>query len=79
MKYSLSWLVLLSFIPNNASAQIIPDSSLGTENSVVNSDGKRDTINGGAIRNANLFHSFQEFNVNTGRETYFTNPNGIDK
>ena len=78
VKYSLSWLVLLSLITNNASAQIIPDSSLGAENSVVNSDGNRDTINGGAIRDANLFHSFQEFNVGAGREAYFTNPNGID-
>ncbi len=59
-------------------AQIIPDSSLGAENSVVDSDGNRDTINGGAIRNANLFHSFQEFNVGAGKEAYFTNPNGID-
>ncbi|MDJ0747259.1 MAG: filamentous hemagglutinin N-terminal domain-containing protein [Xenococcaceae cyanobacterium MO_167.B27] len=65
-------------IPNSAIAQIIPDSSLGAENSVVDRNGLRDTINGGAIRDANLFHSFQEFNVGAGREAYFTNPNGID-
>ena len=78
MKQSLSWLVLLSLIPHSAYAQIIPDSSLGSENSIVNSNGSRDTIDGGAISNTNLFHSFQEFNVGTGREAYFTNPNGIE-
>ena len=58
-------------------AQITPDSSLGAENSVVETNGNRDTINGGAIRDANLFHSFQEFNVEALREAYFTNPDGI--
>ena len=77
MNKILSFLVLLTLVPNNAIAQIIPDSSLGAENSVVESNGSRDTINGGAIRDANLFHSFQEFNVEALREAYFTNPDGI--
>ena len=72
-----SSLVLLGLMPGAAVAQITPDSSLGAENSVVESSGNRDTINGGAIRDANLFHSFQEFNVGAGREAYFVNPNGI--
>ena len=78
MKQLIFSIPFLALVPSNAIAQIIPDSSLGAENSVVNSDGNRDTINGGAIRNTNLFHSFQEFNVNTGREAYFTNPDSID-
>ncbi len=77
MKPILSSLVLFSFIPSIAVAQITPDSSLGAENSVVESNGNRDTVQGGAVRNANLFHSFQEFNVGAGREAYFVNPNGI--
>jgi filamentous hemagglutinin family protein len=35
-------------------------------------------IDGGATRGANLFHSFQEFNVGEGRSAYFTNPAGIE-
>ena len=70
-------LVLLSLIPSTALAQITPDSSLGTEKSVVESSGNRDTIKGGAIRDANLFHSFTEFNVEALREAYFANPDGI--
>ncbi|MEH2181599.1 MAG: filamentous hemagglutinin N-terminal domain-containing protein [Nostoc sp.] len=35
-------------------------------------------MEGGAIRGANLFHSFQEFNVRDGRGAYFNNPAGIE-
>ena len=68
-------------------AQIVPDNSLGSENSVVvpnvdilGSDGNTvnsDRIDGGAIRGSNLFHSFQEFNINDGGGAYFSNPEGI--
>ncbi|WP_442948742.1 filamentous hemagglutinin N-terminal domain-containing protein [Nostoc sp.] len=37
-----------------------------------------DRIDGGATRGANLFHSFQEFNVREGRGAYFNNPAGIE-
>ncbi|MBD2220355.1 filamentous hemagglutinin N-terminal domain-containing protein [Calothrix sp. FACHB-1219] len=64
-------------------AQIIPDGTLGAESSVVTSDViikgiPSDRIDGGAIRGGNLFHSFQEFNINSGRGAYFTNPSGIE-
>jgi filamentous hemagglutinin family protein len=65
-----------------AIAQIIPDNSLGSESSVVvpnvNINGiNSDRIDGGAIRGTNLFHSFQEFNIDNGRGAYFTNPGNI--
>jgi filamentous hemagglutinin family protein len=63
-------------------AQIVPDNTLGSEGSVVtpnlNLNGiPSDQIDGGAIRGANLFHSFTQFNINAGRGAYFTNPAGI--
>ncbi|KGF73387.1 hypothetical protein DO97_20060 [Neosynechococcus sphagnicola sy1] len=65
-----------------ASAQITPDSTLGAEQSVVvpnvsfnNQMGDR--IDGGAIRGGNLFHSFLDFNIASGRAAYFTNPSGV--
>ncbi|MUL35020.1 filamentous hemagglutinin N-terminal domain-containing protein [Gloeocapsopsis dulcis] len=66
-----------------AQAQITPDTTLGSENSVVTPDviingTSSDRIDGGAIRGANLFHSFQEFNIDAGRGAYFSNPAGID-
>ncbi|PIG91702.1 filamentous hemagglutinin N-terminal domain-containing protein [Gloeocapsopsis sp. IPPAS B-1203] len=60
-------------------AQIQPDSTLGSESSIVNSvDANSDRIDGGAIRSTNLFHSFQEFNVGEGKAVNFANPQGIE-
>ncbi len=63
-------------------AQIIPDRSLGAESSRINpnvtiKDLPSTEINGGAIRGTNLFHSFQQFNVDPGRGVYFANPGNI--
>ncbi|NEO36094.1 MAG: filamentous hemagglutinin N-terminal domain-containing protein [Moorea sp. SIOASIH] len=63
-------------------AQIIPDSTLGDENSQVTPNqtirgAVADLIEGGAIRDSNLFHSFLEFNVGNGQRVYFANPDGI--
>jgi filamentous hemagglutinin family protein len=60
-------------------AQLVPDTTLGSENSRVTGISPTiDQINGGATRGTNLFHSFQEFNVGEGRSAYFTNPAGIE-
>lgn len=61
-----------------ANAQIIPDKTLGTEKSTITPQNLRELVGGGAIRGSNLFHSFQEFNVNQGEQVYFTNPIGIN-
>ena len=61
-------------------AQIIPDNTLGTENSLVQTNGPSPLpaavttqIDGGAIRGSNLFHSFREFSLNAGSEAFFNN------
>ncbi|MEQ9237694.1 two-partner secretion domain-containing protein [Coleofasciculus sp. E2-BRE-01] len=66
-----------------AIAQIQPDTTLGVEQSIVTpnvdiKDLPADLIEGGAIRDTNLFHSFLEFNVGEGGRVYFANPAGID-
>jgi len=62
-----------------AFAQLVPDTTLGSENSrVTPMTPTVEQIDGGATRGANLFHSFQEFNVGEGRSAYFTNPSGIE-
>ncbi|GAB4302737.1 MAG: hypothetical protein Fur0025_43690 [Oscillatoriaceae cyanobacterium] len=75
-------LSLLLVNPDPAQCQIIPDSSLGNENSRITPDSingiPTDRIDGGAIRGSNLFHSFSEFNIGEGRGAYFANPNGIN-
>jgi filamentous hemagglutinin family protein len=61
-----------------AQAQIVPDETLGSEQSSI---APRvlggDLIEGGAIRGSNLFHSFRNFNVGDGTKVYFANPTGI--
>ncbi len=61
-----------------AQSNIVPDNTLGTENSNVipNFNGRPiEVIDGGALRGQNLFHSFVEFNVSEGRGAYFYSPN----
>ncbi|AUB43194.1 Large exoprotein involved in heme utilization or adhesion (plasmid) [Nostoc flagelliforme CCNUN1] len=75
--------VLSIGVSENVLAQIVPDKTLGVEGSVVkpnvNIQGiPSDRIDGGATRGANLFHSFQDFNVGEGRGAYFANPAGIE-
>jgi filamentous hemagglutinin family protein len=67
---------------DRVNAQIVPDNTLGAESSVVTPNVNirgipGDKIDGGAIRGANLFHSFSQFNIGEGRGAYFTNPAGI--
>ncbi|WP_432809938.1 filamentous hemagglutinin N-terminal domain-containing protein [Pantanalinema sp. GBBB05] len=66
-----------------AVAQLSPDRTLGHENSVVTPNvmirGSRgDRIEGGAQRGVNLFHSFQDLNVNELQRVYFANPTGVE-
>ena len=51
-------------------AQVSPDGSLGTE---VNTDGNVTEITGGTQAEGNLFHSFQEFSVETDGTAFFNN------
>ena len=76
----LLWSVVLSLLPvSEVWAQLTPDNTLGSENSVVTPiDRLNDRIEGGALRGSNLFHSFQEFNIDEGRGAYFSNPAAVE-
>lgn len=70
-------------LTNSARAQIIPDSSLGAESSIITPNATiqglpTTLIEGGATRGTNLFQSFLKFNVGDGQRVYFTNPAGIE-
>ena len=84
---NLTWTVVvignICALENCTVAQIVPDNTLGSESSTVNSNVgisglESDLIDGGATRGTNLFHSFQEFNIREGKGAYFTNPTGIE-
>ncbi|NEO44141.1 MAG: filamentous hemagglutinin N-terminal domain-containing protein [Moorea sp. SIO4A3] len=77
-----SSVVLYSLLAaTTALGQITPDNTLGDESSVVtnlNINGiVIDLIEGGAIRDSNLFHSFSDFNVAEFAGVYFANPAGV--
>ena len=55
-------------------AQVTSD---GTVNTQVNQNGSIAEITGGETREGNLFHSFQNFSVETGNEAFFNNANDI--
>ncbi len=62
-------------------AQIVPDSTLGSNRSLVIPNqlirGKpSELINNGVSRGTTLLHSFREFNVNPSRAVYFSVPKG---
>ncbi|MEB3182353.1 MAG: filamentous hemagglutinin N-terminal domain-containing protein [Nostocaceae cyanobacterium] len=59
-------------------AQIVPDTTLGVENSVVTSREGTDAIAGGATRGNNLFHSFEKFSIPTGSTAFFNNAVNIE-
>ncbi|HEY9834636.1 MAG TPA: filamentous hemagglutinin N-terminal domain-containing protein, partial [Stenomitos sp.] len=81
---TIAQLSVVMAIPSSPTlAQITPDTTLGAESSritpgITGQGLPADFIEGGALRNANLFHSFSEFNVNNGQRVYFANPTGIE-
>ena len=86
-KQKITYVLLLLFYfllsQGRAFAQLIPDTTLGGESSVVTpsviiNNQPGDRIDGGASRGANLFHSFLEFNLNDGQRVYFASPTGIE-
>ena len=70
--------ILLGLAWEPVEAQVIPDNTLGAESSTVNSVGEiGNLIEGGATRDLNLFHSFQEFNIGNGDSVTFANSEGF--
>ncbi|NJR74476.1 MAG: filamentous hemagglutinin N-terminal domain-containing protein [Scytonema sp. CRU_2_7] len=77
---SAAILQTIAFSASSLAQELKPvaDDTLGAESSVVTpTSPQADRIDGGAIRGANLFHSFSQFNIGEGREAYFANPSGI--
>ena len=63
--------------PSLVQAQVIPDATLQSENSIISVDGTSYQITGGATRGSNLFHSFEQFSVPAGTTAVFVNADNI--
>ena len=71
----LGSLTTLGLLSNSLSAQVVPDNSLGTQTNTVNNVTE---ITGGTQADGNLFHSFQEFSVETEATAFFNNGTQIN-
>ena len=59
---------------------IVPDNTLGPEQSVVSPGATANdlVIDGGAQRNTALFHSFERFGINSNQTVFFENPASVE-
>lgn len=67
-------LFLSLFEAISTQAQVVPDATIG---STVRSQESSFLIEGGTTRGSNIFHSFQNFSVPTGKTAYFNNSANI--
>ncbi|NER39189.1 MAG: filamentous hemagglutinin N-terminal domain-containing protein [Oscillatoria sp. SIO1A7] len=80
-----NWLLALGLVlpfqwyigSTSARAQVLPDATL-QNNSLVNFDGTTFQIEGGTEAGTNLFHSFEEFSLNSGQTAFFNNAAAIE-
>ena len=75
--YAQSAIAFCLLTSGNAFAQVIPDNTL-PQNSIVTPDGDIVEITGGTTSGTNLFHSFEEFSLNTGNTAFFDNAADIN-
>ena len=76
---AITWFFIGNYQPPLQAQQIVPDASLGDESSQLNSVSPQEQqIDGGAVRDTNLFHSFSEFNIGENQVVNFVNPASIE-
>ncbi|MGL6341404.1 MAG: filamentous hemagglutinin N-terminal domain-containing protein, partial [Waterburya sp.] len=71
------FLCTLGFLLTTIEISVAQVTSDGTVNTQVNQNGNVSEITGGEREGDNLFHSFQDFSVQTGNEASFLNANDI--
>ena len=80
LKSCLILLAVSAVLPRGATAQIIPDGTLGPESSqLIDTSAVEQLIRGGARRDENLFHSFEQFSIGDGGKVTFDNPAAVQR
>ncbi|MEO1399771.1 MAG: filamentous hemagglutinin N-terminal domain-containing protein [Cyanobacteria bacterium J06635_1] len=76
----LTLLALGVALQGRAIAQVIPDGTLGVESSqLFDVSAVEQLIRGGALRDENLFHSFEQFSIGEGGQVTFDNPAAVQR
>ncbi|MEM8805146.1 MAG: filamentous hemagglutinin N-terminal domain-containing protein [Cyanobacteria bacterium P01_G01_bin.38] len=76
----LTLLALGVALQGRAIAQVIPDGTLGVESSqLFDVSAVEQLIRGGALRDENLFHSFEQFSIGDGGRVTFDNPAAVQR
>ena len=71
--YSLALITVAVVLSSRATAQVIPDGTLGPESSLlIDVSAVEQLIQGGALRGENLFHSFEQFSIGDGGQVTLT-------
>jgi filamentous hemagglutinin family protein len=73
LSLSMFFVFLTNVVANKGNAQVKPDQTLGNESSILQGS----TIQGGARRGNNIFHSFKELSVGASQRIDFSPPGGI--
>ena len=74
--YKRFWLLALTLGWLNSYAQIVTDGTVGPVNTLIGTDITISDQLGQQIE-GNLFHSFQDFNINSGESATFTGPHSV--
>jgi filamentous hemagglutinin family protein len=77
MHTAIEIVLAIVVVPSTAVAQVIPDRTL-RQNSVITPNGNQITVTGGSEVGRNLFHSFQQFSLNTGNTVFFNNSTNVE-
>ena len=76
----LALIAVAAMLPSRATAQVIPDGTLGPESSLlIDVSAVEQLIQGGALRGENLFHSFEQFSIGDGGQVTFDNPAAVQR
>ena len=72
------FIVQALFLPSTGQADVTLDGSFGPEKALVGPDYIIDAADGRLVDQTNLFHSFGNFNIDTGETATFTGPDTIN-